>query len=980
MPIGKTLRVNVGKNSELSRYFLEDDPEAIFIDQREIGHGSFGAVYYARNNLNNEVVAVKKMNFSGKQTQEQWQDIIREVKFLYSCDHENCIRYKGCYLKDQTCWLVMDYCLGSASDIIEVHKAPLQEVEIQSICHGALSGLVYLHGNGRIHRDIKAGNILLTERGCVKLADFGSASLRSPANSFVGTPFWMAPEVILAMDEGQYDGKVDIWSMGITCIEMAERKPPLFHMNAMSALYHIAQIDPPRLAHPEEWSNGFQKLVTRCLQKAPEDRPTALDLLQDEFLCSCQDQYGDVLYQLVQRTKEAVQLLDNQNYRRLQKMLMSTGEEGEEQAGENDDIESEPPSDAGMEECSGFSPSFSSHSPSPSPEEAHSSLPKLDGHVRRTRSEENTHKVSDREAQSLVQRATAPELSIQNHTSSSGSRSQQHRDQHRSVLRTQSESVTLDVKHKDMTSTRLKSEASLLKRSESKNPRSEHRRSDHLTAAEEVARKVTGTADGFSTLRSHFMVSRQAAEWQLQSELKEQMQGYKRMRQTHKGQMQVLESRHKSELSTHYKSQERELEQLKSTYDRDLERFRSRQRAELDQRLKHEANEERKFSKLLKDKRDIDMKRFMGQQKVDYRNTKNLFKVQLEENQRLSNAQRKAMLDERKKELLAQQKFSENEHLQILDTMTRHERVEFQQNLVQERQAFQKALLQEELNVMQSHKDQVQEMRRRHLCSTIELQYHQLQSLHDVRMDHLSKQHASEWDNQLAYSKKADRELRKKHVLELKEHPKSLKMSESQIKRQYHNTVRIQQKQYKALQKQMIATVPKERHREVLRQTKEEQMRKIAMLALQYERTIADMAQKQTVKIDETQLKEQEALRKQLQQEQDLLQTFQEAQDQKLKVQHERERRALDEKVELSKKELEKEILEESSKLQNMRLERQQALQKKHLRELKEFAEAYSNDKLLPSSQRERQNSEQGSLSSEQSHTSSQTSIGKVSL
>ena len=91
--------------------------------------------------------------------------------------------------------------------------------------------------------------------------------------------------------------------------------------------------------------------------------------------------------------------------------------------------------------------------------------------------------------------------------------------------------------------------------------------------------------------------------------------------------MQVLESRHKSELSTHYKSQERELEQLKSTYDRDLERFRSRQRAELDQRLKHEANEERKFSKLLKDKRDIDMKRFMGQQKVDYRNTKNLFKV-----------------------------------------------------------------------------------------------------------------------------------------------------------------------------------------------------------------------------------------------------------------------------------------------------------------------------------------------------------------
>jgi thousand and one amino acid protein kinase len=112
------------------------------------------------------------------------------------------------------------------------------------------------------------------------------------------------------------------------------------------------------------------------------------------------------------------------------------------------------------------------------------------------------------------------------------------------------------------------------------------------------------------------------------------------------------------------------------------------------------------------------------------------------------------------------------------------------------------------------------------------------------------------------------------------------------------------------LQKQMIATMPKERHREVLRQTKEEQMRKIAMLALQYERTIADMAQKQTVKIDETQLKEQEALRRQLQQEQDMLQAFQEAQDEKLRVQHERERTALQEKVELSKRELDKEIFE----------------------------------------------------------------------
>lgn len=137
--------------------------------------------------------------------------------------------------------------MGSASDIIEVHKKPLHEDEIAAICLGVLSGLSYLHSLGRIHRDIKAGNILLTDNGVVKLADFGSAAIKCPANSFVGTPYWMAPEVILAMDEGQYDGKVDVWSLGITCIELAERKPPYFNMNAMSALYHIAQNESPTL-------------------------------------------------------------------------------------------------------------------------------------------------------------------------------------------------------------------------------------------------------------------------------------------------------------------------------------------------------------------------------------------------------------------------------------------------------------------------------------------------------------------------------------------------------------------------------------------------------------------------------------------------------------------------------------------------------------------------------------------------------------
>lgn len=184
------MRKGVPKDPEIADLFYKDDPEEIFVGLHEIGHGSFGAVYFATNSHTNEVVAVKKMSYSGKQTNEKWQDIIKEVKFLQQLKHPNTIEYKGCYLKEHTAWLVMEYCLGSASDLLEVHKKPLQEVEIAAITHGALQGLAYLHSHCKIHRDIKAGNILLTEPGQVKLADFGSASIVSPANSFVGTPYW----------------------------------------------------------------------------------------------------------------------------------------------------------------------------------------------------------------------------------------------------------------------------------------------------------------------------------------------------------------------------------------------------------------------------------------------------------------------------------------------------------------------------------------------------------------------------------------------------------------------------------------------------------------------------------------------------------------------------------------------------------------------------------------------------------------------
>ena len=126
-----------------------------------------------------------------------------------------------------------------------VFKSGLVEKEVASITRGMMLGLTFLHGIGKIHRDIKSANILLTKDGSVKIADFGSASLVNPANTFVGTPYWMAPEVIMAMETGQYSSKADVWSAGVTCIELANRRPPNFEVPAMSALYHIPQKESP---------------------------------------------------------------------------------------------------------------------------------------------------------------------------------------------------------------------------------------------------------------------------------------------------------------------------------------------------------------------------------------------------------------------------------------------------------------------------------------------------------------------------------------------------------------------------------------------------------------------------------------------------------------------------------------------------------------------------------------------------------------
>uniref|UniRef100_A0A4W5QFD7 Serine/threonine kinase 3 (STE20 homolog, yeast) n=1 Tax=Hucho hucho TaxID=62062 RepID=A0A4W5QFD7_9TELE len=192
------------------------------------------------------------------------------------------VKYYGSYFKNTDLWIVMEYCgAGSVSDIIRLRNKTLTEDEIATILKSTLKGLEYLHFMRKIHRDIKAGNILLNTEGHAKLADFGVAGqltdTMAKRNTVIGTPFWMAPEVI---QEIGYNCVADIWSLGITSIEMAEGKPPYADIHPMRAIFMIPTNPPPTFRKPELWTDDFTHFVKKCLVKNPEQRATATQLLQ----------------------------------------------------------------------------------------------------------------------------------------------------------------------------------------------------------------------------------------------------------------------------------------------------------------------------------------------------------------------------------------------------------------------------------------------------------------------------------------------------------------------------------------------------------------------------------------------------------------------------------------------------------------------------------------------------------------------------
>ncbi|EKE38189.1 hypothetical protein ENUP19_0047G0118 [Entamoeba nuttalli] len=271
-----------GKEEEddITQYTTAADPDENYENLAKTIYGDEDE-YMATRKSDGMEVSLRRMRI----TKKTKRAVVREVVVLSKCVNDNIVKYVECYLINDMLWLVTELMdAGELTNAIDLHPTlPMKECHIAYVCKRVLQGLVYLHKMGIIHRDIKSDNILLHHKGTVKLSNFGFAAILTSAhpnrNSIVGTPFWMAPELIKSQN---YDTKVDIWSLGITCREMADGTPPYMDFPPMKALFQITTKGIPPLEGT--WDDKFKNFLNKCLNPDASKRSSAEELLQDPFI------------------------------------------------------------------------------------------------------------------------------------------------------------------------------------------------------------------------------------------------------------------------------------------------------------------------------------------------------------------------------------------------------------------------------------------------------------------------------------------------------------------------------------------------------------------------------------------------------------------------------------------------------------------------------------------------------------------------
>eukprot|EP00041_Stephanoeca_diplocostata_P025032 m.647185 g.647185 ORF g.647185 m.647185 type:complete len:868 (+) comp22655_c0_seq1:158-2761(+) len=277
------------RKAKLLKNISQDvDPSLTWKITGDLGEGSFGMVHKVENSSTKELAAAKIIPV---QHDDDLEDFVVEVDILMELKHPGIIGLCGAWLWSNKLWVVLELCEGGAiDDILEEIESGLSENFIKCIANQMLSGLKHLHENNVIHRDLKAGNVLLKADGSIKITDFGVSALLKKSgqkrDTFIGTPYWMAPEVVLCENskDKPYDSLADVWSFGITLIELAERSPPWHDMHPMRVLFKIPKSSAPTLNDTEKWSDDFHDILRRCLQKSPQDRETCAQMQDHAFV------------------------------------------------------------------------------------------------------------------------------------------------------------------------------------------------------------------------------------------------------------------------------------------------------------------------------------------------------------------------------------------------------------------------------------------------------------------------------------------------------------------------------------------------------------------------------------------------------------------------------------------------------------------------------------------------------------------------
>jgi len=298
LPAEKTVTLNDLVN--------KSDPTELYLNPKLVGEGAAGQVFIATDSTNNNKVAIKKMEINN----ESLQLLCTEINIMKQSSHPNIVLYHDSFIVETNfLWVVMELMDGGClTDVVELYPdLQLTETQIAYACRETISSLNYIHQGHRIHRDIKSDNVLLNTMGEVKTADFGYAAQltedKQKRNTVVGTPYWMAPELIRGLD---YGTKVDIWSLGIMVVEMLQGEPPYMKFPPLRALFLITTKGIPPLQHPEKWSEHCHHFLARCLCGEVDERADAAELLNTEFLKNCcsKEEFATVVQESI-RMKEA---------------------------------------------------------------------------------------------------------------------------------------------------------------------------------------------------------------------------------------------------------------------------------------------------------------------------------------------------------------------------------------------------------------------------------------------------------------------------------------------------------------------------------------------------------------------------------------------------------------------------------------------------------------------------------------------------